>query len=148
MTVINTALLSFGLSGRVFHAPFIELHPGFSLIGSWERSAKRIAERYPQAKGFETLQDLLGDESVDLVVVNTPIQTHYEYARKALEAGRHVVVEKAFAGNADEAAELRDLACEVGRKLAVFQNRRWDSDFLSVREVLEAGHLGDIVEAN
>ncbi len=148
MAVINTALLSFGLSGRVFHAPFIELHPGFRLVGCWERSAKRIADRYPQAKSFETLRDLLADESVDLVVVNTPTQTHYDYAKKALEAGKHVVVEKAFAGNADEAAELRDLAREAARKLAVFQNRRWDSDFLSVREVLEAGYLGDIVEAN
>ena len=148
MTVINTALLSFGMSGRVFHAPFIDLHPGFRLVGSWERSAKRIGERYPQARSYDTLQDLLNDESIDLVVVNTPTLTHYEYTRRALEAGKHVVVEKAFAGNASEAAELRDLAREVKRKLAVFQNRRWDSDFLSVREVLASGNLGDIVEAS
>ena len=88
------------------------------------------------------------DDSIDLVVVNTPTLTHYDYARKALEAGKHVVVEKAFAGNANEAAELRDLAREANRKLAVFQNRRWDSDFLSVREILQTGKLGDIVEAN
>jgi len=148
MAAINTALLSFGMSGRVFHAPFIDLHPGFKLVGSWERSAKRIRESYPQARSYDTLEDLLDDESVDLVVVNTPTSTHYDYARRALEAGKHVVVEKAFAGNASEAADLRDLARAARRKLAVFQNRRWDSDFLSVREVLDAGDLGDIVEAN
>jgi len=148
MAVINTALLSFGMSGRVFHAPFVELHPGFRLVGSWERSAKRIGERYPQTKSYDTLQDLLIDDSIDLVVVNTPTLTHYDYARRALEAGKHVVVEKAFAGNVDEAAELRDLARKAGRKLAVFQNRRWDSDFLSVQDILETGKLGDIVEAN
>ncbi len=148
MAVINTALLSFGLSGRVFHAPFIELHPGFRLVGCWERSAKRIGERYPQTKSYDALQDLLADDSVDLVVVNTPTSTHYDYARQALEAGKHVVVEKAFAGNADEASELRDLARDARKKLGVFQNRRWDSDFLSVREIVESGKLGDIVEAN
>ena len=148
MAVINTALLSFGLSGRVFHAPFIELHRGFKLVGCWERSAKRIGERYPQTRSYDTLQDLLADDSIDLVVVNTPNATHYEYAREALEAGKHVVVEKVFTGNENEAADLRDVAREAGRKLAVFQNRRWDSDFLSVREILETGKLGDIVEAN
>jgi len=83
-----------------------------------------------------------------LVVVNTPTLTHFEYTKKALENGKHVLVEKAFAGSADEAVELRDLAQDKGRKLAVFQNRRWDSDFLSVRSVLKSGVLGDIVEAN
>ncbi len=148
MAVINTALLSFGMSGRVFHAPFIALHPGFNLAGCWERSAKRMGESYPQTRSYDSLQALLDDESVDLVVVNTPTWTHYDYTRRALEAGKHVVVEKAFAGNAEEATDLRDLARVAGRKLAVFQNRRWDSDFLSVREVLDEGDLGDIVEAN
>ena len=91
---------------------------------------------------------MLADPAIDLVVVNTPTYTHYDFARRTLESGKHVVVEKAFAGNAEEAIELRDLAHEVGRKLAVFQNRRWDSDFLAVKGVLEKGVLGDIVEAS
>ena len=148
MSTINTALLSYGMSGRVFHAPFVDLHPGFELSGCWERSKKRINERYPSVRSYDALDELLADQSIDLVVVNTPTLTHYEYAKKVLESGKHAVVEKAFAGSADEATELRDLARENGVKLAVFQNRRWDSDFLSMQKVLQDGSLGDIVEAN
>ena len=148
MKSINTALLSFGMSGRLFHAPFIEQHPGFRLSGSWERSSKNIAQHYPGVTSYGSLEKLLSDEAVELVIVNTPTWTHYDYAKQALEHGKHVVVEKAFVGNAQEARELRDLAVETGRKLAVFQNRRWDSDFLAMRDVLQQGVLGDIVEAN
>ena len=148
MSRVNAALLSYGMSGRVFHAPFIEHHPGFELVGCWERSAKRINERYPSVRSYDTLDELLGDDAIDLVVVNTPTYTHYELTKKVLQSGKHAVVEKAFAGNADEAAELRDLAKDLDRKLSVFQNRRWDSDFMSVRKVLDDGVLGDIVEAN
>ncbi len=147
-SVINTALLSFGMSGRVFHAPFIEAHPGFRLAGSWERSRQSIGEHYPSARSYASLDDVLGDPAIQLVVVNTPTLTHYDYARQALEHGKHVVVEKAFAGDATEARELRDLAARRNLKLAVFQNRRWDSDFQSVRKVHESGRLGSIVEAN
>lgn len=148
MTVINTALLSFGMSGRVFHAPFIQHHPGFSLTGCWERSNKIIDQYYSSVRSYDTLEELLADPTIDLVVVNTPTLTHFDFAREALEHDKHVLVEKAFAGNADEAVELRDLAKAKRRKLAVFQNRRWDSDFQSVRKVLKQGFLGDIVEAN
>jgi len=136
------------MSGRVFHAPFVDSHAGFKLSGCWERSAKRINERYPSVRSYDSLDELLADASIDLVVVNTPTLTHYEYTKKVLESGKHAVVEKAFAGNADEAAELRDLAREKDVKLAVFQNRRWDSDFLSMQKVLQDGIVGDIVEAN
>lgn len=148
MTRINTALLSFGMSGRVFHGPFIEQHPGFALAACWERSAKKIRQHYPEVRSYDSLEEVLSDESIDLVVVNTPTYTHYDFTKKALENGKHVVVEKAFAGNAVEAIELRDLARSAQRKLAVFQNRRWDSDFLAMRDVLERNVLGDIVEAN
>jgi len=148
MTVINTALLSFGMSGRIFHAPFIQHHPGFNLAGCWERSSKVIQQRYPSTGSYDTIDELLADSSIDLVVVNTPTLTHYDYAKTALEHGKHVVVEKAFAGNADEAIKLRALARKKQRKLAVFQNRRWDSDLLAVQSVLRQDVLGDIVEAN
>ena len=148
MSIINTALLSYGMSGRLFHAPFVELHPGFSLVGCWERSSKSIDERYPSVRSYDSLDELLADASIDLVVVNTPTLTHYEYTKKVLETGKHAVVEKAFAGNAEEATELRELARKKGVKLAIFQNRRWDSDFLSMQKVLQEEILGDIVEAN
>ena len=146
--VVNTALLSFGMSGRLFHAPFIHLHPGFNLLGSWERSDKKITQAYPTTSSFDTMERILEDPTIDLVIVNTPTLTHYDFTKRALLHGKHVVVEKAFAGNAEEAMALRDLAQQEQRKLAVFQNRRWDSDFLAVKDILEQGVLGDIVEAN
>ncbi|MEJ2297833.1 MAG: Gfo/Idh/MocA family oxidoreductase [Woeseiaceae bacterium] len=148
MATIKTALLSFGMSGRVFHAPFLNAHPGFELAGSWERSQQVIGQYHPGTTSYNSLEELLGDPTIELVVVNTPTATHYEYARQALEHGKHVLVEKAFTTDAAEAAALRDLAQNADRKLAVFQNRRWDSDFLAVRDVVQRSVLGDIVEAN
>jgi scyllo-inositol 2-dehydrogenase (NADP+) len=143
---IKVALLSYGMSGKVFHAPFLELHPGFELLGSWERSKNLIQQDYPQVKSYATLDALLED-AVDLVVVNTPVGTHFEYAKKVLLAGKHVIVEKAFTTTVAEAQELVALAKEQGLKLSVFQNRRWDSDFKTVQQVISDGVLGDIVEA-
>ncbi|WP_409417814.1 Gfo/Idh/MocA family oxidoreductase [Flavobacterium sp. PS2] len=145
MQKIKTALLSYGMSGKVFHAPFINIHPGFELIGSWERSKKLIQEDYPTVKSYPTIEDVLADD-VDLVIVNTPVETHYEYAKKVLEAGKHAIVEKAFTTTVAQAQELADLAKAKGLKLAVFQNRRWDSDFKTVQKVVKDGLLGDLVE--
>lgn len=146
MKKIKTALLSYGMSGKVFHAPFLHLHPGFELIGSWERSKKNIQNDYPGVKSYDSLEELLADDA-DLVVVNTPVSTHFEYAKKALLAGKHALVEKAFTTNAAEAEELKAIADENGLKLCVYQNRRWDSDLKTVKAVLDQKLLGDIVEA-
>jgi scyllo-inositol 2-dehydrogenase (NADP+) len=146
MQKIKTALLSYGMSGKVFHAPFLSIHPGFELLGSWERSKKLIQADYPELKSYPTIEDLLNDD-VDLVVVNTPVETHYEYAKKVLLAGKHAIVEKAFTTTVAQAQELSALAKEKGLKLAVFQNRRWDSDFKTVRKIIIEGVLGEIVEA-
>ena len=99
MQKIKTALLSYGMSGKVFHAPFLELHPGFELLGSWERSKKLIQEDYPKVTSFPSFESILEDKSIDLVIVNTPIDTHFEYAKKVLLAGKHAIVEKAFTAN-------------------------------------------------
>ena len=146
MKKLKTALLSYGMSGKVFHAPFLELHPRFELTGSWERSKKLIQQDYPEVKSYSSLEELLNDD-VDLVIVNTPVETHYEYAKKVLEAGKHALVEKAFTTTTAEAEELRDLARQKGLKLSVYQNRRWDSDFKTVKEVIDEKLLGDVVEA-
>ncbi len=147
MTIINAALCSFGMSGRVFHAPFINLHQGFNLIGAWERSKHLIQEHYPTAKSYANYEDLLKDTSVELVIVNTPTYSHYDYAKQALLAGKHVVVEKAFTTTVAEAEELKAIAQEKGLVINVFQNRRWDSDFLTVKSVVESEKLGKINEA-
>ena len=109
MQIIKTALLAYGMSGKVFHAPFLELHSGFELVGSLERSKKLIQEDYPQVKSFLSLESILEDKTIDLVIVNAPIDTHFEYAKKALLAGKHVIVEKAFTSNVAEAQELATL---------------------------------------
>lgn len=146
MNKIKTALLSYGMSGKVFHAPFLTVHPGFELIGSWERSKQAIQQDYPGTKSYSSLEELLQDD-IELVVVNTPVATHYEYAKQVLLAGRHVLVEKAFTTTVAEAEELKALADEKGLKLCVYQNRRWDSDFLTVKAIVEQGLLGEVVEA-
>lgn len=146
MQIINTALLSYGMSGRVFHAPFIQLHKGFNLLGAWERSKQLIQADYPEVKSYPSLEALLADDSIELVIVNTPTNTHYEYAKKALLAGKNIVVEKAFTTTVAEAIELKELADKLGKQIAVFQNRRWDSDFSTVKKVITDNLLGDITE--
>lgn len=134
------------MSGSVFHAPFLTLHEGFELTGSWERSKKLIQNDYPQVKSYSSLEELLADD-IELVVVNTPVETHYEFAKKVLLAGKNALVEKAFTTTAAEAEELNAIAKEKGLKLTVYQNRRWDSDFKTVKQVVDQNLLGDIVEA-
>jgi predicted dehydrogenase len=144
---IRTALLSFGMSGRVFHAPFIHLHSGFTLVSCWERTQKHIQSFYPSVKSVSDMDLILEDPSIELIIVNTPIYTHFEYAQKALQAGKHIVVEKAFTSFHSEALALEKLAKEVGKEIFVYQNRRLDSDFLTVKKVYDSGVLGEIVEA-
>lgn len=147
MQIIKTALLSYGMSGKVFHAPFLEIHPGFELLGTWERSKKLIQVDYPEVISYPSLESILEDKNIDLVIVNTPIDTHFEYTKKVLLAGKHAIVEKAFTTTVNEAQELATLAKEKGLKLSVFQNRRWDSDFKTVKSIIDKNVLGEIVEA-
>ncbi|MEK6547422.1 MAG: Gfo/Idh/MocA family oxidoreductase [Bacteroidota bacterium] len=147
MKAIQTALLSFGMSGRIFHAPFLEIHPGFELVGSFERSQKNIQKTYSGTHSYDSLDEVIQDSDIELIIVNTPIPTHFEYASKALKAGKHVVVEKAFTNSTEEAFELQKIAHKVGKHIFVYQNRRWDSDFLTLKKVYESGQLGEIVEA-
>jgi predicted dehydrogenase len=144
---VNTALLSFGMSGRVFHAPFITTHPGFQFYGVWERTKNLAQEKYPGVKTFRSLEEMLADKQIELVVVNTPSVTHFEYTKQALLAGKHVVVEKPFTSFVKEAEELIAIAAEKKRKLSVYHNRRFDSDYRTIKKILEEGWLGKIVEA-
>src|ERR1044071_2699711 len=147
MLPVNTALCSFGMSGIVFHAPFIHLHPGFKLHGVWERTKELARQKYPEVKTYRSLEALLADEAIELVVVNTPNYTHFEYAKKALQAGKHIIVEKPFTVTVAEGEELVNLARQVGKKISVYQNRRYDSDYKTVKKILDAQWLGRIVEA-
>lgn len=144
---IRTALLSFGVSGKYFHAPFLATNPGFDLVGAWERSKQQIAESYPGSRSYPTLESVLADPQIELVVVNTPNDTHFAYARQALQAGKHVVVEKAFTTTTAEAEQLVALANECQRSITVYHNRRWDSEFLTIQKLLQEDRLGSIVDA-
>lgn len=144
---INAAICSFGLSGTVFHAPFISLHPGFKLYGVWERSKDLAKQKYPDIKVFRTLEDMLADPAIELVIVNTPSYTHYEYAKKSIQAGKNTIVEKPFTATVAEAEELVALAKKQHVKLSVFQNRRYDSDYKTVKKVVQDGLLGEVKEA-
>jgi scyllo-inositol 2-dehydrogenase (NADP+) len=145
MTPIKTALCSFGMSGKVFHAPLLHAHPGFALTSVWQRSKNDVLDFYPEVKVVRQLHELLADPEIELVVVNTPEASHFEFAKAALEAGKHVVVEKAFTTTVAEANQLIALAKEKGVLLSVYQNRRWDSDFLTVQKILSEGKLGRLV---
>ena len=147
MRIIKTALLSYGMSGKIFHAPFIAAHPGFELCGAWERSNKNIQQNYPDATSYATLEALLADETIELVIVNTPNDSHYEYATKVLQAGKHVVVEKAFTTSVAQGEALKALAQKQDKMISVYQNRRFDSDCRTVQRVIADKLLGDIVEA-
>ncbi len=147
MKKIKTALLSFGMSGRIFHAPFINLHKGFILAGAWERNYKNIHQFYPDVISYSSLEEILNDKTIDLVVVNTPTFTHYEYAKKCLLAGKHIIVEKSFTTTVAEAIDLKEIAAKQHKKLVVFQNRRWDSDFKTVKKIINENLLGELIEA-
>jgi len=146
MQSIKTALCSFGMSGWVFHAPFIDIHPGFTLHGVYERTKQLSKEKYPGVIIYRSLEELLVDEEVELVIVNTPNYTHYDFTKKALLANKNVVVEKPFTTTTEEAAELIALAKQKGKLITVFHNRRFDSDFKTVQKIVQDGVLGEIVD--
>ena len=146
MKPITTAILSYGMSGHVFHAPLLEAHPGFSLTRIVQRSSTSASSRYPQAKIVKSVDEVINDPSIELIIVNTPNETHFDFASRAMEAGKHVVVEKPFSVTTEEADKLIALGKKTGKLLSVFQNRRWDGDFMTVKKVVEAKLVGSIVE--
>ena len=145
--MIKTGIASYGMSGKLFQAPFIANHPGFELTAIVERNREESRRRYPNSKLYRSFEEMLTDESLQLVIVNTPSHTHYEYTKAALLAGKDVIVEKPFTVKLAEAIELDELTKSLGRSLFVYQNRRYDGDFRAIREAVESGKLGDIVEA-
>ncbi|MES2417879.1 MAG: Gfo/Idh/MocA family oxidoreductase [Bacteroidota bacterium] len=145
---INTGLLAYGMSGKVFHAPFISTHPGFNLYAVTERHRKQAHLDYPAIKSYESIEDLLADDSIDLVIINTPNFTHYEYAIKALKAGKHILVEKPFTASSEQAKAVFALAKSVNKKALAYQNRRYDSGFGSVKGIIDSGQLGKLVEVH
>jgi len=145
---IKVGLMAYGMSGKIFHAPFLEAHTNFELVAVVERSKNNAQKDYPHVKIYRDIESLLSDATIDLIVVNTPNFTHFEYAKAALNAGKHVLIEKPFSVLRKEAEELFSLAFRKGLKVLAFQNRRFDSDFIAVEKVVRSGKLGRISEAH
>jgi predicted dehydrogenase len=143
--MIRVGLVGFGMVGRVFHGPLISSVDGLELAAVMERSSDKAAERYPGITTYRTLEAMLADASLDLFVVATPSQSHFEIAGQILKAGRNVVVDKPLCTTSGEIAQLMKLAATKNVFFAPFQNRRWDSDFQTVQKVLNEGLLGRLV---
>lgn len=142
--MVKVALCSYGMSGEVFHAPLISSNENFKLSAVLERTKNNAIQRYPEVKTLRFFDEILQDSTIDLVVVNTPNQLHYSMAKMALEAGKHVVVEKPFTLNSKEGEELIALAKEKNLVLSVFYNKRFESDFFTISELIRKNILGKI----
>jgi scyllo-inositol 2-dehydrogenase (NADP+) len=148
---IRTAVIGYGLAGRVFHCPFVHAVPGLELtaivVSNPDRAAAAKAA-YPDAKILATTDEAFNDPTIDLIVIGTPNDTHFALAQAALQAGKHVVVDKPMTTSAAEARTLITLAAEKGKILAPYHNRRYDTDFLTLRKLLTDGTLGRVTQVS
>jgi scyllo-inositol 2-dehydrogenase (NADP+) len=143
--VIDVGLIGFGLAGRCFHAPVIRAVSGLRLAAILQRSGKDAASAYRDVRIVRSVDDLLAIESIQLIVIATPNQTHFALAKKCLETGRHVVVDKPFTTTVGEAVELFRIARTYNRVLTVYHNRRFDADFQALRQVVADKEIGEIL---
>lgn len=146
MRALRVGLVGFGLGGQAFHAPLVAATDGLELSMVVSSRAEAVYARFPGVAVQPTIEPLLADPAIDLVVISTPDEFHHPQALAALDAGKHVVVDKPFAVTLDQAQAIAQRAQQCGRVLAVFHNRRWDADFLTLREVVTAGKLGEVMQ--
>ncbi|MCH5599948.1 Gfo/Idh/MocA family oxidoreductase [Niabella ginsengisoli] len=145
--IIKTGIASYGMSGKLFHAPFIQAHPNYELSAIVERHKEESRIKYPDSKLYRSFEEMISDDTLELIVINTPVQTHFEYAKAALNAGKNIVVEKPFTVNAEEAKELDELAKSKNLLLTVYQNRRYDGDYKAIKDIVQENILGELKEA-
>jgi predicted dehydrogenase len=145
--IIRTAICSYGYSTTVFHEPFIAALPEYyDLTAFVERHNNNSAKLHPNARIYRSCEALFAAEDIDLVVINTPSPTHFDYARKALEAGKHVVIDKPFTATAKEAEILINLAKSKNLLLTIFHNRRWEGELIALKEVIDQKLLGQLID--
>ena len=144
--MIRVGLIGFGLAGQAFHAPMIRGIEGMELAFVLERHTNNAKARYPEVRIARNLDEMLSDKSISVVVVATPNDTHYSYANAALEAGRHVVIDKPMTPTMAEAEELVRMAAERNLLITVYQDRRWDGAFRTVRKLVQSDALGTVAE--
>lgn len=143
---LRVALVGYGLAGKYFHAPLIGATQGFSLVTIVSSDPAKVQADLPNVTIVEGLAAVLGDPSIDLVVIATPDQIHCEQALAALDAGKHVVIDKPFAPTLAEAEIIAARAAESDRIVSIFHNRRWDADFLTLKHLIDEDALGQIVQ--
>lgn len=146
---INTAIIGFGLSGRVFHSSLIESLEEFNLSKIYttnNNSQEYIRKTYKNTKIVEDIEHIFNDKSIELVVISVPNKFHFELSKKALKSNKNVIVEKPFTVTSNEADELIQLSEEKNKILTVYQNRRWDSDFRTITKIVNKNWLGNLVE--
>src|ERR1044072_6538852 len=134
------------MSGKLFHAPFIQNHPGYELTGIVERHNNDSRDRYPTSKLYRSIDELLADDSIQLIIVNTPTHLHYENAKAALMAGKNIDVEKAFAVTVNDAEEITALSKQKNLFISIYESRAYDGDYYSVKDVIQKKLLGDLRE--
>jgi scyllo-inositol 2-dehydrogenase (NADP+) len=145
--MIRTGVIGYGLGGMAFHAPLIHAVPELELAAIVTSRAEQVKAAYPEVAVVADAAALFADPSIRLVAISTPNDSHFPLAKAALEAGKHVVIDKPFTNKVAEGEELVALAGARGLVLAAFHNRRWDADFLTVRKLLDSGRLGDVMLA-
>jgi scyllo-inositol 2-dehydrogenase (NADP+) len=144
MQSLDVGLIGYGLAGKVFHAPLLAAVPGLRLTHVVSSDPAKVLRDLPQVTVLRDAAALLAVAEIDLVIVAAPNVAHFPLAQQALLADKHVVVDKPFVVHAAQGEELLRLAAARGRVLSVFHNRRWDGDFLTVRELLRGGLLGEV----
>lgn len=144
MNKIKVGIIGFGTSGRFFHTPLLQGHGGYEIAMVSSSKPNEVKSVLPNAQVVSTVEDLLKNQEIDLVINCAPNAYHFQYAESALKSGKHVVVEKPFVNTLDEGKRLIALAAEVKKSLTVFQNRRWDADFLTVQRLLKENKFGII----
>ncbi|SUG55543.1 putative oxidoreductase [Salmonella enterica subsp. diarizonae] len=141
---IRVGLIGYGYASKTFHAPLIMGTPGLELAAVSSSDETKVKADWPAVSVVSEPRHLFSDPHIDLIVIPTPNDTHFPLAKAALEAGKHVVVDKPFTVTLSQARELDALARSTGRVLSVFHNRRWDSDFLTLKALLADGVLGEV----
>lgn len=143
---LNVALVGYGFAGAVFHAPLIRAVDGLTLHSVVSQRADVVQRALPDVRVLPTLTAACADPAIDLVVIATPNALHAPQALEALAAGKHVVVDKPFTVTSSEARAVIAAAEAAGRVLAVFHNRRWDADFRTLQQCVQAGALGTVLQ--
>ncbi len=141
---IRVGLIGYGFASKTFHAPLISGTSGMALAAVSSSDASKVHADWPAVQAVADAQALFDDPSLALIVIPTPNDTHFPLAKAALNAGKHVVVDKPFTVTLSQARELEALAKAKGLLLSVFHNRRWDSDFLTLKTLLDQGTLGEV----